>query len=121
MNFSCYGDGIKAKNMKKGNGDPLLHMKCEVVSLLCGYPFKIFWPPTKLTTNSLTRPRRSSETRQLSSSPPSFPINRYPKFCSITSKGVCQAISLPRLFPLLECPPTCHTLLPFAWLTPVHL
>lgn len=40
MKFLYYGDGIKAVNISKGNGDPLIYIKYKVVSLLCGYSFK---------------------------------------------------------------------------------
>lgn len=40
MSFLCYGDGIKAVNISKGNRDLLIYIKYKVVSLLSRYSFK---------------------------------------------------------------------------------
>lgn len=40
MKFLCYGDRIKAVNISKGNGDPLIYIKYKLCSYFADTHFK---------------------------------------------------------------------------------
>lgn len=105
IGFLCCGDGIKALNISKGDGDPLI-CKSKAVSLLCLHPFRVPPLPSKLKARSFSRHRGPFVTQVLNTSPAPFPTNLYLKFHFSKLNGCMLGhyLPLPMLVPLPRMP-----------------